>query len=94
MSNANRGEIGDKNELDDREMYPISEPEDIEDFADIDDADQRYEDELDFPDDVFIDNFDYPPPDDDYLPPDDEGRSGLELRQPLCRFDFGAVVEE
>ncbi|MGB5775435.1 MAG: hypothetical protein WBP89_12300 [Sedimenticolaceae bacterium] len=50
MSNENRGEIGDKNELDDREMYPISEPEDIEDFADIDDADQRYEDELDFPD--------------------------------------------
>ncbi|MGB5743807.1 MAG: hypothetical protein WBM65_15485 [Sedimenticolaceae bacterium] len=87
MSNENRGEIGDKNELDDREMYPISEPEDIEDFADIDDADQRYEDELDFPDEVFIDNF-------DYLPPDDEGRSGLELRQPLCRFDFGAVVEE
>ena len=65
MSNENHGEIGDKNEFDDDKMELISEPEDIEDFTDIDDADQGYQDELDFPDEVFIDNFDYLPPDDE-----------------------------
>ena len=65
MSNENDGEIGDKNELDDDKMDLISEPEDTEDFADIGDADQGYQDELDFPDEVFIDNFNYLPPDDE-----------------------------
>lgn len=65
MPEETLGEIDDEKELNDDGTDPVSKPEDIEDFVDIDDVDQEYRQELDFADEVFIDNFEFVPPEDE-----------------------------
>jgi hypothetical protein len=46
-------------------MDPTNDLGGSEDFAEIEEADQADQEELDFADEVFIDNFEYLPPDDE-----------------------------
>jgi hypothetical protein len=65
MATGNRGEIIENNEFDEKEMDPTNDLGGSEDFAEIEEADQADQEELDFADEVFIDNFEYLPPDDE-----------------------------
>jgi hypothetical protein len=65
MAIENHDESGDRNELEGDEINSFSESENIADPVDIDDADEGFQEVLDFADEVFIDHFDILPPDEE-----------------------------